>query len=345
MAQPIAFGYAGPCASPFEGRLCGDNNDRGKGGLEIPVIDLSMLVSGGPDEKSRMIRDLRMACQEWGFFMLINHGVPESLMSAMEAATREFFDLPEDEKRKYAGKGVVDTVRYGTSFASGTEGGHMFFWRDFVKALVRPQFHSPSKPQGFSNVLAEYCEKMHVMGKVLLEGISESLGLDTEHINKMMDIESSQQLWAANRYPPCPDPESVMGIPAHTDYGLLTFLTQHGTDGLEIFHQDKWVEVHPIKGAILVNTCDHIEIITNGKYKSVLHRAKVNTEKTRISIVSSIGPSPDTFVRPIEELLEEGKEEAKYMGMKYREYFDLMYDPKLFGKSCLEYVKTITTRS
>ncbi|KAI4375598.1 hypothetical protein MLD38_013451 [Melastoma candidum] len=130
-----------------------------------------------------------------------------------------------------------------------------------------------------------------------------------------------------------------MGIPAHTDYGLLTFLTQHGSNGLEIFHGDKWVEVHPIKGAILVNTCDHIEIITNGKYKSVLHRAKVNTEKTRMSIVSSIGPSPDTFVGPMEELLGDGKEEAKYKGMKYMEYFDLMYDPKLFGKSCLEYVK------
>lgn len=112
----------------------------------------------------------------------------------------------------------------------------------------------------YSDVLAEYCEKMHDMGKVLLEGISESLGLDPKHINKLMDIESSQQLWAANRYPPCPDQESVMGIPAHTDYGLLTLLTQHGTNGLEIFHEDKWMQVHPIKGAILANTCDHIEV-------------------------------------------------------------------------------------
>ncbi|KAI4367179.1 hypothetical protein MLD38_022945 [Melastoma candidum] len=279
-----------------------------------------------------MIRDLGMACKEWGFFMVINHGVPESLMSMMEAGTRDFFDLPEDEKRKYEGKGVVDSVRYGTSFGGGTGRGHTFFWRDFVKALVRPQFHSPSKPEGFSDLLAEYCEKMLDMGKVLLKGISQSLRLDIEHINKIMDIESSLQLWAANRYPPCPDPESVMGIPAHTDYGLLTFLTQQGADGLEIFHQDKWVEVRPIKGAILVNTCDHIEVNypnNNGReVKSILHRVQVNTEKTRISIVSSIGPSPDTFVRPIEELPEEGEEVAKYMGMKYREYFDLMYDPQ-----------------
>ncbi|KAI4375597.1 hypothetical protein MLD38_013450 [Melastoma candidum] len=178
MAQPRALAHihsdVGRHAFPCEVRLHGGNDRVG-----IPVIDQSVLVWGGPDEKSRMIRNLGMACQEWGFFMVINHGVPEGLMGAMEAVTREFFDLPEEEKRKYEGKGLVDAVRYGTSFGSG----HMFFWRDFVKVLVRPKFHSPSKPQGFGDLLAEYCEKMHDMGKVLLKGISESLGLDTEHIN------------------------------------------------------------------------------------------------------------------------------------------------------------------
>lgn len=38
---------------------------------EIPIIDFSLLASGNPDQRSKVIKDLGNACREWGFFMVI----------------------------------------------------------------------------------------------------------------------------------------------------------------------------------------------------------------------------------------------------------------------------------
>ncbi|CAI9098471.1 OLC1v1035122C1 [Oldenlandia corymbosa var. corymbosa] len=131
-----------------------------------------------------------------------------------------------------------------------------------------------------------------------------------------MDIDSTTQIFAVNYYPPCPDPESEIGLPPHTDPGLMTFLLQNGVDGLEIQHEGKWFPVDMIPGTIFVNTADHIEIVSNGKYKSVWHRSVVNGKK-RITLVMGNGPSPDTSAEPAAPLLRH--DPAKYAPMNYME--------------------------
>lgn len=111
-----------------------------------------------------------------------------------------------------------------------------------------------------SNVLSEYCEKVRDLVKGLLGGVSESLGLDREYLNKVLDMDSSLQILTANLYPPCPQPDLAMGLPPHSDHGLLTVLMQNGIGGLQVFHRGKWVMVEPIPGAFLVNTGDQLEV-------------------------------------------------------------------------------------
>ncbi|MCD7447986.1 hypothetical protein HAX54_036806 [Datura stramonium] len=43
----------------------------------IPVIDFSLLSSQDPHQHSKAIQDLAKACQQWGFFMVVNHGIGE----------------------------------------------------------------------------------------------------------------------------------------------------------------------------------------------------------------------------------------------------------------------------
>ncbi|OMO85206.1 hypothetical protein CCACVL1_10366 [Corchorus capsularis] len=110
----------------------------------IPTIDFSLLTSNNPEERSKVIQDLAKACQDWGFFMVINHGVPESLFKAIIEACRAFFELPEEEKQEFEGKHVLDPIRCGTSFNVSVD--KVLFWRDFLKFLMHPNFHSPTKP-------------------------------------------------------------------------------------------------------------------------------------------------------------------------------------------------------
>lgn len=78
---------------------------------------------------------------------MINHGVAETVMTEMVDICREFFDLEEEEKREYETKHVLDPIRYGTSFNPKME--KVFFWRDYLKIMVHPNFHAPTKPSRF----------------------------------------------------------------------------------------------------------------------------------------------------------------------------------------------------
>lgn len=78
---------------------------------------------------------------------VINHGVSESLMKDVMDACYKFFNLTDEEKKLYEGTDVLDPIRCGTSFNTSKE--KIFFWRDFLKVLVHPDFHFPDKPKGF----------------------------------------------------------------------------------------------------------------------------------------------------------------------------------------------------
>ncbi|TKY59469.1 SRG1 protein [Spatholobus suberectus] len=303
----------------------------------IPIIDYSLLVTGTPDQRAKAIHDLGKACEEWGFFMLINHSVSRSIMEKMVDEVFAFFNLKEEEKQEYAGKDVMDPIRYGTS--SNVSRDKVLLWRDFLKIVVHPEFHSPDKPVGFREASAEYSRRTWKVGKELLKGISESLGLEANYIEDTMNLDSGLQMIAANLYPPCPQPELAMGIPPHSDHGLLNLLMQNGVSGLQVLHNGKWISVSSTPNCLLVFVSDHLEVVSNGKYKSVLHRAVVSNKATRMSLAIVIAPSLDTVVEPAKELVDNQSNPAAYVGMKHRDYLQLQRSNRLDGKSVLDKVK------
>ncbi|OMO85195.1 Oxoglutarate/iron-dependent dioxygenase [Corchorus capsularis] len=307
----------------------------------IPTIDFSLLTSSNPEERSKVIQDLAKACQDWGFFMVTNHGVPESMMKAMIEACAAFFELPEEEKQEFEGKHVLDPIRCGTSFNVSVD--KVLFWRDFLKIFLHPHFHAPTKPSRFSEIALEFSKRVQQVAKEILRGISESLGLELDYIDKAMNLENGLQLMAANLYPPCPQPELAMGLPPHSDYGLVILLIQNGIGGLQVKHKGKWINVNPIPNSIIANIGDQIEVLSNGKYKSVLHRAVVNNKDTRISIAMSHGPALDAVVSPASELLDSVSNPPAYMPMKFKEYIEDQQSRSLDGKSALERIRLATS--
>ncbi|KAK5770467.1 hypothetical protein PVK06_046617 [Gossypium arboreum] len=85
-----------------------------------------------------------------------------------------------------------------------------------------------------------------------------------------------------------------MGLPARSDHGLLTFLIQKDTLGLQVLHKDKWVNI-PIPN-----------IWTNGNLRSVLYRVVVNDKDVRILIALANGRAADTAVSLAPMLMEDG---------------------------------------
>lgn len=91
--------------------------------FEIPLIDLSSLQVDELREKT--VAEIGRASKEWGIFQVVNHGIPDELVQRLQAAGREFFDLPVEEKEPYANlDGVTDDrfEGYGTQLKCTSDG-------------------------------------------------------------------------------------------------------------------------------------------------------------------------------------------------------------------------------
>ncbi|KAK6781540.1 hypothetical protein RDI58_019336 [Solanum bulbocastanum] len=133
-------------------------------------------------------------------------------------------------------------------------------------------------------------------------------------------MKSGFQLFIANYYPCCPQPELALGMPPHSDHGLLTLIIQNQVGGLQVQHQGKWIHVNALPNSLLVNTGDHLEIFSNGKYKSNVHKVVVNNTSPRISVAVAHGPSLEAIVSPASPLVQS---ETNYIPMKYKDYMEM----------------------
>jgi isopenicillin N synthase-like dioxygenase len=62
----------------------------------IPILDLAPYLAGEPGADVRLAAELRRACEEIGFYFIVNHGVPTRLI---EAAFAERTGRSEREPR------------------------------------------------------------------------------------------------------------------------------------------------------------------------------------------------------------------------------------------------------
>ncbi|KAI4299987.1 hypothetical protein L6164_033407 [Bauhinia variegata] len=302
----------------------------------VPIIDFSLLTSSNPEERSKAITELGMACEKWGFFLLINHGVPESLRKSILEWLEQLFNMPKEELGKLGGNHVMDPVRCGARYFRNRSGEPTEM--GYIKLIVHPEFSCPDKPADYRDSVFEYCKRVREIIAELLKGVSESLGLEPDYISKATDLDSGFQRFVSQCYPPCPKPELAHGITPHSDHSLMTIVTDNGINGTQTVHNGKWVNPCPPSGALMVNTCDQLEILTNGKYRSNIHRGFQVANTKRISVVSTVGPSLDKIIVPAPGLLDESHPPA-YVGLTMREYYELHQSGNPAGKAMLDLVR------
>ncbi|XP_059664580.1 protein DOWNY MILDEW RESISTANCE 6-like [Cornus florida] len=303
----------------------------------IPIIDLSGL--NGPAESRKItIQAIDSACAEWGIFRVVNHGIKISLMEEMVEVVEGFFNLSLGEKMKYASDDVMNPpVRYGTSVITSTN--NALHWRDYLRLRCRPLHSSatihlwPTNPSNYRNIAKEYIEEVWKLRAKIASAISEGLGLESDYIEKSLG--EGIQIVGCNYYPPCPEPHRTLGIPPHSDHGELTVLMQNDVDGLQVQHHDEWVAVGHVPGTFVVNIGDYMEILSNGKYKTLKHRGVTNAERARISIAVGNGPGLTTTVAPASPLID-GKSEIKYRHATYEDYIKFKQNGTLGGESPLQ---------
>ncbi|KAH9764464.1 1-aminocyclopropane-1-carboxylate oxidase [Citrus sinensis] len=129
-------------------------------------------------------------------------------------------------------------------------------------------------------------------------------GLKPEYLKDMICF--NLYLIVCNYYPHCPQPELTLGARRHSDPSFLTILLQDQICGLQVFHENQWIDVHPISGDLVVNIGGFLQVISNNKLKSVDHRVVANVRATARVAVACFFTGHATEVQkpfgPIKEL-------------------------------------------
>ncbi|KAK4420147.1 1-aminocyclopropane-1-carboxylate oxidase 5 [Sesamum alatum] len=141
-----------------------------------------------------------------------------------------------------------------------------------------------------------------------------------------------------SHYPPYPHPEKVNALRAHTDAGGVVLLFQDDeVKGLQMLKDGVWTDVQPLKNAIVINTGDQIEVLSNGRYKSILHRVVPQMDGQRRSIASFYNPSLKATIAPAIQLLNAKVENnvrdmANYPKFDFGDYMSVYLEQKFQPK-------------
>ncbi|OVA18942.1 Oxoglutarate/iron-dependent dioxygenase [Macleaya cordata] len=171
----------------------------------------------------------------------------------------------------------------------------------------------------------------------LLELMGRALQIEKELIREL--FEDGMQNMRMNYYPPCPQPELVIGLKPHSDAVGLTILLQlNEIEGLQVRKEGNWIPVKPLPNAFIVNIGDIFEIVTNGIYRSVQHRATVNSVKERLSIATFYNPNVQGEIGPAHNLITP-QTPALFRRVGVEKYFKDLFARELDGKSYLDVMR------
>ncbi|KAJ7261695.1 hypothetical protein O6H91_Y406300 [Diphasiastrum complanatum] len=294
---------------------------------EIPLIDLNGILSAVESDDcaishEKLTADMVAACKEWGVFQVINHGIPPEVVERARSQGRKLFSLSLDEKLKVQRQPQSITGYGATRMANFFRS---LMWSESFTMRASPNSNIcdygnmlwPNESQEFCEAFEDYDHKLRSLAMKITKLLFEGLGKMPEQNEVFNDFWGSLHM---NHYPPCPQPLQTMGLAAHTDSSCLTIMQQGTIGGLQVMRGGKWVSVKPHPSAFVIQVGDMLQVLTNGKLKSTLHRAVVNESSSRLSIVYFFTPDPLTTVVP---LTLSKNEKPLYKPLSWKEYLNV----------------------
>ncbi|GJS53181.1 1-aminocyclopropane-1-carboxylate oxidase homolog 1-like protein [Tanacetum coccineum] len=302
--------------------------------LNFPTITLEG-VNQDPFRRKKVIQEVNDALETWGFFQIVNHGIPISMLEEMKKGVKGFFEQDDEVKKQWYTRDSSGKYKlvYNSNFDLYAIDAPVTNWRDTFYCPMAPNPPQPPELPSACRCFDRVLKQAMNLGICLFELISEALGLNPNHLIDMGCVEGLAIL--GHYYPWYPQPELAIGTYKHTDNNFITILLQDHIGGLQVFHQNHWIDVPPNPQALVVN------LITNDKFVSAEHRVLANKISPRVSVASffTTGKLQTSMVyEPIKDLLSDANP-AKYRSTTVEEYENHVISKGLNGTSALLHFK------
>ncbi|MBA0865215.1 hypothetical protein Goshw_010131, partial [Gossypium schwendimanii] len=299
--------------------------------VSVPVIDLGLLPSS-KDEQGK----LKLALCSGGCFQAIGHGISNSFLNKVRGVAKQFFQLLQEEKQKYS-RAANQVEGYGYDLVVSEK--QVLDWNTRLFLRVFPEHQRklnlwPENPDKIRHacltlsrrtvsyelnscreVLHEYSIKLKQLVDLLFKAMAKSLALEEKSFSDQFGD------------------NPVMHVRQIMDYSLLQ---DEQVEGLQFVKDEKWITFPVIPHVLVVNLGDQMQIMSNGIFKSPVHRVVTNTDKLRISVAMFNEVEPEKEVGPVEGLIDENRPRL-YRNVKI--YASFNYECFQKGKVPLEEVK------
>jgi isopenicillin N synthase-like dioxygenase len=280
----------------------------------IPVLDIGPYLAGDAGAAAPLARAIARTCEDTGFLVVANHGVPPHLVEDTFAVATQFFARPEPDKLALKiGKYNIGYLPFGGQVVRHSPVNRntrpnfsesFYITRDRApdhpdivnnKPLVELNRWPPDVPE-FRAATTAYYAAMEAMTIRLVPIIAMALDLPADYF-----AEAFAQPNCTIRlihYPPHPEPEeNEFGFAPHTDNNFLTFLAQSALPGLEVrAAEGEWIRPPAVAGTFVVNTGAMLARYSNDRFRATPHRVINRGRTSRYAIPFFLGPNHDAVV-------------------------------------------------
>ncbi|KAF4315323.1 hypothetical protein BBO99_00009449 [Phytophthora kernoviae] len=206
---------------------------------------------------------------------------------------------------------VKEAFSYGYEWSEGKT--------EFANGLQGPNVWPKTEDWAVENrqVLNEFFEKMTTASRAVAGKLSKILYGRAEFLDEFCQKGDTISIMRMFHYFPYERyagltggngslPENFqefIGSSPHTDWGFLTLIMQDPVGGLQVFHDEKWIDVPYEPGTLVANAGDYLSLITSGKCLSPVHRV-VADKRERYSLVFFYYPDFDAVIPTVNDVEE-----------------------------------------
>lgn len=288
--------------------------------VELEALDISSIHEPGAEEA--LAKQIVGFINQNGFFHVTGHGLTDSQIRRQYALASAIFDLPLDEKLKYACDTASGDFRGYKPRSTGALAARDTDERYNI-AKFTPEHAHLSHPEIVQRHLSEIeAFSRHIHDAILLPLLrvfAVALELPDKDFfvsRHAYDAPGLEYLRYMKYHPRTREADAKVNniwARGHTDYNTLTFLFHQPVAGLQVLTPasetapSEWRYVHSPRDAIIVNVADALEFLSGGYLRSTVHRVvrppEDQAEQPRLSLIYFARPQADVKLRPVESPL------------------------------------------